>query len=117
MAKFLNKLQQLARLVSGSQVQSESRASSKLPPVHDVLNEEVVKKLMDMIEHTHEQEYSCEETSALLDSYVEMAASNKQASLLMPLVKRHLDLCVDCRDSYETLLQILQTDSSSPAQS
>ncbi|MFQ5399361.1 MAG: hypothetical protein ACE5E7_07150 [Anaerolineae bacterium] len=75
------------------------------------LNEQIVAKLMHMMEHTHEVEYSCEETFALLDEYAEMVTDDQEAAALMPLVQRHLDLCPDCCDKFDTLLRILQTES------
>jgi len=74
------------------------------------LCEKDVKHLMHMLEHTHEGTFSCEETFELLDEYVELIASREEATLLMPYVQRHLDLCPGCREEYEVLLRILQTE-------
>jgi hypothetical protein len=115
MADLIQKLKRLAGLARESEVYSKTESSGNLPEVSEVLSEEVVIKLMHMIENTHEREYTCEETFAVLDEFVELAVDKKDAAVLMPLVKRHIDLCVDCRDQYETLLRILQTDSSSPS--
>jgi hypothetical protein len=74
------------------------------------LNTEIVKKLMQKLENTREEEYSCEETFTLLDEFVELMACNEEAAALMPLVQHHLEECPDCRDEFEILLRILQTD-------
>jgi hypothetical protein len=79
------------------------------------LNTEIVKKLMQKLENTREEEYSCEETFTLLDEFVELLACNEEAAALMPLVQHHLEECPDCRDEFEILLRILQTDSSPPS--
>lgn len=78
----------------------------------EVLNAAIVKNLMEMLDHTHEDMYSCEETFALLDEYVELIADadNEETAALMPYVKRHLDRCPDCHDVYATLLNIIQTE-------
>ena len=75
------------------------------------LNAALVKNLMEMLDHTHEDMYNCEETFALLDEYVELIADDdEQAIALMPYVKQHLDECPDCHDVYATLLNIIQSE-------
>lgn len=74
------------------------------------VTETSVARLMHVLEHTQEEELSCEETFALLDEYVELAVSKSEAAALMPLVKHHLDGCPDCHDYYDSLLRILQTE-------
>ncbi len=74
------------------------------------LNAALVKNLMEMLDHTYEGMYSCEETFALLDEYVELIADDEEAAALMPYVKRHLDKCPDCHDVYATLLNIIQSE-------
>ena len=75
-----------------------------------MVNETTIKKLMQLLEKTREVECSCPETFALLDEYVELIDSNEEAAMLMPIVKYHLDMCPDCRDKFEALLRILQTE-------
>lgn len=113
MTSLIAWLKKLAGLASESD--DRSGTSVNLPPLGKVLDETVVKELMHIIEQTHENEYTCEETFAILDEYVEMVNNKQDAAALLPLVKRHIDLCVDCRDHYETLQRILQGDASSPA--
>lgn len=80
------------------------------------LNAAIIKNLMDMLDHTYEGMYSCEETFALLDEYVELIADDEEAVALMPYVKRHLDKCPDCHDVYATLLNIIQSELPSANQ-
>jgi len=42
-----------------------------------------------------------------------MGQRGENAVALMPLVKRHLDLCGDCKDEYEALLRVLKASKSS----
>lgn len=112
MARLIKKLRQLAGLADKVELSGRPDASAELPSVGKVLDENVVKKLMQMIEQTDDREYSCEEAFALLDEYVELAVDKRDADMLMPLVKKHIDMCVDCRDEYETLMRILQSDAS-----
>ena len=76
------------------------------------LNAALVKNLMEMLDHTHEDMYSCEETFTLLDEYVELITDDEEAAALMPYVKKHLDKCPDCHDVYATLLNIIQSEPS-----
>jgi len=85
--------------------------------MEQVVNSQAVKQLMKMLELTSVEEYSCEETFALLDEYIDLALSCEEAEMLMPLVKRHLELCVDCQDEFEVLLRAIQGNPSpSPGQ-
>jgi hypothetical protein len=115
MARLIEILRQLAGLTDKDELSGRPGASADLPPVGKVLDEDAIKKLMQMIEQTDEREYSCEEAFSLIDEYVELAVDKQDAAILMPLVKKHIDMCVDCRDVYETLMRILQSDSASTA--
>lgn len=114
MAKLISKLRQLFGLAAAP-AGGHQTAAGDLPPVKEILDDGVVTMLMQMLEHTDEQEYNCEETFALLDQYVELAAKDDNAAALMPLVQRHIDLCVDCKDEFQMLLRVLQSDTTSPA--
>lgn len=72
------------------------------------LSQEILVDLMHRLEKTVENAYCCEEVFALLDEYVELV-DEEEAKRLMPLVKNHLDMCQDCHDEYEILLQVLNT--------
>lgn len=68
----------------------------------------MLKKLMITVEQTQEVEYDCAEVYDLLDQYVDMVNSRKDATQLMPLVRHHLDMCPDCREEYEALMNVLE---------
>ncbi len=74
------------------------------------LTPESAMRLLRLLERTQEEELTCEETFALLDEYAELAESEAEAEVLMPLVKHHLDGCPDCYERYDALRRILQTD-------
>jgi hypothetical protein len=78
------------------------------------LDETAVRRLMHLLDQTQDDMYCCEETFDLLDEYVERAANRQDAALLMPYVKRHLDLCPNCQEAYEALLSILETADTPP---
>ena len=73
-----------------------------------MVDDKSVTTLMQLIEKTNEDEYSCEETFDLLDEYVELLADGQDVEKLMPLVKKHVDHCPDCGPRAEILLDILQ---------
>lgn len=54
-----------------------------------------------------EEEISCEELYVKLDEYVEREVDKKDAAVLMPVIREHLDVCPDCCEEYEALLNVL----------
>ena len=75
-------------------------------------NRTMINKLMHMINKTQVEEYSCDEVYDLIDQYAEIIARGEDAEHMMPRIKHHLDLCIDCREEYESLISII---SSVPA--
>jgi hypothetical protein len=65
--------------------------------------------MVDMLAHTREEEYSCDEVLALMDQFAEMVIQGEDAARLMPLVQHHLEMCGDCREEFEALLRILRS--------
>ncbi len=111
MNKFIQFLQ---RIFQGSAAESDqasavqSNGSAADEPVELLTNDESLISLMQLLEHTKEGEYSCEETLDLLDEYVELAVDNQDLAAVMPLVKNHISDCPDCTERFEALVQILQ---------
>ncbi len=69
---------------------------------------EMAQKILEMLEKTQEEELTCDEVFALLDQFTEMAARGEDVARFMPMVKQHLEICGDCREEYEALLNIVQ---------
>ena len=69
---------------------------------------EAIQKMMGMLAHTHEVELTCDEVFAMLDQFTELATQGVDVAHLMPLIQRHLDMCADCREEYESLKRVLQ---------
>ena len=120
MASLAEKLRQLLRQKerSGSIALDQKREAPSSQHVGtqdetEVVTADNVARLMFMLNVTREEAYSCEETFALLDEYVEVAVQNEtEAEAVLPLVKHHLDLCPDCHQKFSALLQILKTEYS-----
>ena len=78
------------------------------------LSDEVVVGFLRILEDVREEDASCEEIYDSLDEYVETQVHSKDAARLMPLVREHLDLCSECCEEYEALLDILEKTADSP---
>ncbi len=77
------------------------------------LSDDLVQVLIRSLEHTQEEECSCDNVYAVVDQYAEMEFEGEDATRLMPLIKQHLEGCHDCCEEYEALLDILE--KSNPA--
>ncbi len=70
---------------------------------------EHVVRLMQILELTDEQEFSCDEVFDVLDQYVETEMRGEEATQVMSIIKRHLEMCRDCKEEYQALLRALQS--------
>jgi hypothetical protein len=73
------------------------------------LPDSLVAQLVKSLEITHEEECACDEFHDLIDQYAETNIRGEDAARLMPLIKDHLDICHECCEEYEALLNVLQT--------
>lgn len=95
-----------APLVPSTGQANPAAAGAQNPP-------QVVQNLMRSVERTLERELACQEVYQLVGQYAEMAAAGEPAEKLMPLVAQHMEMCPDCREEYEALLQVLKAQPSS----
>lgn len=93
----------LKRLKAGKQTAQPTAA----PPHPD----EMMGKLLHMLENTDEVEISCDEVFELLDQYVELEARGENVAELLPFIKKHLDRCRDCHEEYEALVRVFEATS------
>ena len=77
----------------------------------EIPNEAVLGILRVLDNVPEEDEISCGELFAKLDEYVEREVDKKDAAILMPVIREHLDVCPDCCEEYEALLDILNKTS------
>ena len=75
------------------------------------LPNEAVLGFLRVLESVREEEASCDEIYSKIDEYVEREVDKKDAAQLMPLVREHLDLCPECCEEYDALLDILEKTS------
>ncbi len=73
-----------------------------------MLNVNQLKKLVRSIIVTRHDELNCEICFQELDRFVEMALAGKDSAEAMPLVQSHLQLCTDCGEEFQALLEALK---------
>jgi hypothetical protein len=69
---------------------------------------DLARRMVGIIERTQPDECTCDETYALIDQFTEALKRGEDVSNLMPLVKRHLEICTDCMEEFEALLRVMQ---------
>jgi hypothetical protein len=67
--------------------------------------------ILRVLEDVPAEEISCSELYAKLDEYVEREVDKKDAAYLMPVIREHLDMCPECCEEYEALLDVLSHSS------
>jgi hypothetical protein len=72
------------------------------------LTKETIRKMMQSVKSTRDQELTCGHCYEELDRFIEMKLHKKNPEEAMPLVKDHLDRCQACREEYEVLLEALE---------
>lgn len=75
--------------------------------------DELIESLIRSLEHTHDEECTCEDVYAVVDEFAEAEFRGEDAARLMPLIKQHMELCHNCCEEYEALLDVLE--KSQPA--
>ena len=78
---------------------------------HDEIPNEAVLGFLRVLESVREEEAPCDEVYARIDEYVEREIDKKDAAQLMPLIREHLDMCSECCEEYEALLDVLEKTS------
>ena len=71
------------------------------------LPQETVLGIMRVLETMPTEEMTCDDLYARLDEYVEREVDKKDAAQIMPILREHLDVCPECCEEYEALLEVL----------
>ena len=74
----------------------------------DKLQDEVIVKFLQILENVRDEEMTCDEMFTRLDEFVETEVHSHDAEKIMPLLREHLDMCPDCDEEYEALLNVLE---------
>jgi len=72
------------------------------------LSSDAVLGFLHVLEEVRAEELTCDEIFSKLDEYVECEVDKKDAAHLMPLIREHLDLCPECCEEYEALLNVVK---------
>ena len=70
--------------------------------------------IVDLIRYLETSEMDCEQVFDTLDQYAEIEVRKEDAARLMPLVHDHLEMCLECDDEYEALLDVLTKVGKAP---
>jgi hypothetical protein len=73
-----------------------------------MLNVNQLKKLVRAIVTTRHDELNGDICFRELDRFVEMTLAGKDSAEAMPLVKSHLEMCADCGEEFQALLDALK---------
>lgn len=80
----------------------------KMPNGQPDFTDQMVHRLISRLENTRPDELSCGEVFALVDEYAEASQRGEDVKVLMPLLRHHLDMCQECEEEYEALIQVLE---------
>ena len=69
---------------------------------------ERLKRMIHMVDSTADIEIACEDAYRLLDEYADTLLRGEDPSALLPQVKHHLGMCMDCQEELDVLLAALQ---------
>lgn len=75
------------------------------------LPNKAVLGFLRVLESVREEDVPCDEIYARIDEYVEREVDQQDAAQLMPLIREHLDICSECCEEYEALLDVLEKTS------
>lgn len=100
-------LKNIINRITGRRPEQEQAASSN--PAAAEMTPDQFKQLVLDVARTKQVELGCNSTFELLDEYADLVAGGQNAEESLPLVKHHIEMCPDCRDEYETLLEIVKS--------
>ena len=72
----------------------------------------MVEGVLFKLTQTAEKELSCAEVHELIDQFAELELAGADVQHLMPLVQKHLDLCPDCHEEHDVLVDALAYEES-----
>jgi len=90
------------------------RGNKEQAPAGEASPADIARRLVEMIRQTQPEECTCEEVFALLDQFADALERGDDVSALMPMVRRHLEMCADCKEEFEALLRMLQGGAADP---
>jgi hypothetical protein len=83
------------------------RVRNRVAP-HEELSNEAVLGFLRVLEDVRRDDLTCEEIFNKLDEFVECEVDSKDAAHIMPLIREHLDICSECCEEFEVLLDVVE---------
>ena len=72
------------------------------------MTDEVVLKVIQILERARAEEITCDDMFAQLDEFVEHNFHGRDVEKIAPLLREHLDICSECHEEYAALLHVLE---------
>ena len=76
-------------------------------PTQSEMTDEVVLKVIQILERARAEEITCDDMFAQLDEFVEHKFHCRDVEKIAPLLREHLDICRECDEEYAALLHVL----------
>jgi hypothetical protein len=73
------------------------------------MTDEVVLKVINILERARAEEITCDDMFAQLDQFVEHKFHGRDVEKIAPLLREHLDICSECHEEYAALLHVLES--------
>lgn len=78
------------------------------PAPQPEMTDEVVLKIIKILEQARAEEITCDDMFAQLDEFAEHKFYGRDIEKIAPLLREHLDICNGCHEEYAALLQVLE---------
>lgn len=72
------------------------------------LTDDMVLKFLNVLEQARQDDLSCDDIYIRLDEFVETELKGVDPNLLSPLIHEHLDMCSECCEEYEALIDVVE---------
>lgn len=72
------------------------------------MTDEVVLKIIKILEQARAEEITCDDMFAQLDEFAEHKFYGRNVEKIAPLLREHLEICNGCHEEYAALLSVLE---------
>jgi DNA repair ATPase RecN len=91
----------------GEKVADSTKEIDIMSPANE--NDVRLADFLKMLANTREDEISCDDVHHLLDQYAEVLTKSEDAARIMPMVRQHLEICHECDEELQAVLDILRS--------
>jgi hypothetical protein len=79
--------------------------------MNDQNNDSNLKRWLQRMWQTQDEEISCSEFLDLVSEYVDLELASGESKRLLPALKQHLDQCTVCQEEYLLLLNLARMEA------